>query len=100
MLATIATLYGIAAAAAVLLQARQMLERRRSCEVSAGLFAIYAGGYGVWLAYGIGTSSVPLILVNAFGVITASITVGIALSLRGALRRPSSWASCPVPTPA
>lgn len=94
MLALIATTYGIAAAGAVLLQARQMLQRRRSCEVSAGFFAIYAAGYAVWLAYGISTSSMPLIVVNAIGVVSANVTLAVALSLRGALLRPATWTSC------
>src|SRR5262245_24486436 len=34
-----ATVYGVGAAAAVLLQARQLLRRRRSCDVSARFFA-------------------------------------------------------------
>ena len=40
------------AAGAVLLQARQVVRRRNSCEVSARSFATYAGGYAVWLLYG------------------------------------------------
>lgn len=100
MLALIATVYGIVGAGAVLLQARQMLERHRSCDVSAGFVAIYAFGYAIWLVYGISISSMPLIVVNSIGVVSASVTLGVVLSLRGALSRPSTWASCPVPIPA
>ena len=53
MLAAIATLYGVGAAGAALLQARQIVRRRSSCEVSARFFATYAGGYAVWLLYGL-----------------------------------------------
>ena len=96
MLALVATAYGVGAAGAALLQARQLLERRRSCDVSARFFGVYAGGYAVWLAYGISIGSLPLIVVDGIGVVCSAITLGIALSLRGSLLRPSTWNSCPL----
>jgi uncharacterized protein with PQ loop repeat len=96
MLALLATTYGMAAAVAVLLQAKQLLASRRSCDVSARFFAVYAGGYGIWLAYGLSIGSLPLIVVDAIGLVCGTATLAIALSLRGSLLRPSTWASCPV----
>jgi uncharacterized protein with PQ loop repeat len=52
-LGTVATVYGVLAALKTLLQTRQMLARRSSREVSAGFLASYAGGYAIWLAYGL-----------------------------------------------
>lgn len=52
LLGTAATAYGVLAALTALLQARQMLARRSSREVSARFLASYAGGYAIWLAYG------------------------------------------------
>ena len=92
---TVATLYGVGAAATALLQARQVLRRRSSCEVSARFFAIYAGGYAVWLLYGLSIGSVPLILVDAAGLLCGLITLAITLSMRGSLLRPGSWGNCP-----
>jgi len=83
LLGTAAAAYGVLAALAVLLQARQMLARRTSCDVSGRFFACYAGGYALWLAYGLSSGNVPLIVVDA-----------VALSLRGSLARPASWTSC------
>ena len=94
MLALLATGYGIGAAVAMLLQARQMLERGRSCEVSALFLATWVAGYGIWLVYGIDIGSAPLMLVNAIGLACATVTLGVALELRGALRRPSTWRRC------
>jgi uncharacterized protein with PQ loop repeat len=94
LLSTIATLYGVGAAGAVLLQARQMLARGSSCDVSARFFATYAGGYAVWLAYGMSIGSTPLILVDAAGLLCGSITLAITVSMRGSLRRPSTWGRC------
>ena len=95
VIATVATLYGVAAAAAALLQARQVLRRKRSCDVSARFFASYVGGYAIWLLYGTSIGSLPLILVDLVGLLCGGITLAVTLALRGSLRRPTSWGSCP-----
>lgn len=100
VLGTVATVYGVGAAAAALLQARQIVRRRSSCEVSARFFATYAGGYAVWLLYGLSIESVPLILVDAAGLACGAATLAITLAMRGSLLRPSTWSSCPERAPA
>lgn len=95
LMGMVATLYGVGAAGAVLLQARQVVRRGSSCEVSARFFATYAGGYAVWLLYGISIGSLPLILVDAAGLLCGLITLAITLSLRGSLLRPGDWRTCP-----
>ena len=90
----VATFYGVGAAGAVLLQARQILKRGSSCEISARFFATYAGGYAVWLLYGLSIGSLPLILVDAAGLLCGLVTLAITLSLRGSLLRPGSWRTC------
>jgi uncharacterized protein with PQ loop repeat len=95
LIATIATVYGVAAAAAALLQARQMRRRGSSCDVSARFFATYAGGYAIWLAYGLSIGSMPLILVDAAGLASGLVTLAVTLRMRGPLLRPQTWASCP-----
>jgi uncharacterized protein with PQ loop repeat len=95
LMGSVATLYGVGAAAAALLQGRQVLRRGSSCEVSARFFATYAGGYAVWLLYGLSIGSLPLILVDAAGLFCGLITLAITLSMRGSLLRPSSWGACP-----
>ena len=89
-----ATLYGVGAAAAVLLQLRQMVERGSSCDVSARFFAVYTGGYVIWLLYGLSVASVPLIVVDLDGLVCGGATLAVALRLRGSLVRPGTWASC------
>ena len=71
-----------------------MLRRRRSCDVSARFFGIYAGGYAIWLVYGLSIASMPLIVVDLVGLLCGVATLAIALRLRGSLVRPSTWASC------
>jgi uncharacterized protein with PQ loop repeat len=92
---TVATLYGVGAATAALLQARQIMRRKRSCDVSARFFASYVGGYAIWLLYGASIGSMPLILVDLVGLLCGAVTLAITLALRGSLLRPSSWNSCP-----
>ncbi len=86
-LGTAATVYGVLAALKSLLQTRQMLARRSSGEVSAGFLASYAGSYAIWLAYGLSTGSLPLIVVDTVGLLCAGLTLAVALSLRGSLIR-------------
>ena len=94
MLAITAIVYGAAAALSVLLQARQMLASGRSCHVSVSFLATYAGGYAIWLLYGLSVRSVPIIVVDALGLVCGAVTLAVALSLRGSLLSPASWARC------
>jgi MtN3 and saliva related transmembrane protein len=95
VIGTAATVYGVGAAAAALLQARHIVRRGRSCDVSARFFASYVGGYAIWLLYGVSIGSMPLILVDLVGLLCGGFTLTTTLALRGPLLRPSSWNSCP-----
>jgi uncharacterized protein with PQ loop repeat len=94
LLEAIATAYGLGAAGASLFQARQILRRGSSCDVSARFFATYAGGYAVWLVYGVSIESTPLVVVDAVGLLAGLATLAITLRVRGSLVRPRTWAAC------
>lgn len=94
IIATAATLYGVGGALSVLLQARQMLARGASCDVSLRFLATYVGGYAVWLLYGVSVQSLPIVLVHALGLMTGSATLIVALRLRGLALRPLGWTGC------
>jgi hypothetical protein len=94
VLGTIAIVYGVAAALSTLLQARQMLARGGSCDVSARFLAAFVGGYAIWLLYGLNLGDAPIIVVDAFGLVCGAITLAVALRLRGSLRSPTSWNRC------
>jgi MtN3 and saliva related transmembrane protein len=83
LFAAAATCFGLASALCALLQARQVRRRGSSCEVSARFFATYAGGYAIWLLYGLSIGSVPLIVVDAVGLVCAGATLVVTLRLRG-----------------
>jgi uncharacterized protein with PQ loop repeat len=94
LVAAAATVYGVLAALSVLLQAREMLARRASCEVSGRFFALYAGGHAIWLFYGLSVANLPLIVVDAIGLLCGALTLAVTLSLRGSLIHPTTWTSC------
>jgi MtN3 and saliva related transmembrane protein len=94
VVAALATAYGVAAALAVLLQARQMLARGGSCEVSARFLAVYAGGYAIWLLYGLSLGDVPIVVADAVGLVCGTVTLAVALRLRGRLLAPATWSQC------
>ena len=94
LVAFIATAYGLGAAVAVLLQARQVVRRGSSCDVSARFFATYTGGYAIWLFYGLSIGSVPLVVVDAVGLVSGLVTLIITLRMRGSLVRPGTWRPC------
>lgn len=100
LLEAIATAYGLGAAGAALLQARQIKRRGSSCDVSARFFATYAGGYAIWLVYGLSIESLPLVVVDGVGLVAGLATLAVTLGMRGSLARPRTWASCPRPVPA
>jgi len=87
VLATTATLYGVGGGLSVLLQARQMLARGGSGDVSARFLGTYVGGYAIWLLYGLSVGSLPIVLVHAVGLVCGTFTLTVALRLRGPLPR-------------
>src|SRR5215831_17281095 len=94
LLGTAATAYGVFGALKTLLQTRQMLARRSSRDVSARFLASYAGGYAIWLAYGLSTGSLPLIAVDTVGLLCGGLTLAVALSFRARLSaQPSGTAA-------
>jgi uncharacterized protein with PQ loop repeat len=94
VLASAAVVYGVAAALSVLLQARQMRARGDSCDISARFLAAYAGGYAIWLLYGLSVRNLPIIVVDAVGLVCGAITLAVALRLRGKLLSPADWNHC------
>ncbi len=94
ILATVAMVYGVAAALSVLLQAHQMRARGNSCDVSARFLTAYVGGYAIWLLYGLSLGNVPIIAVDALGLVCGGITLAVALRLRGKLLSPADWNGC------
>ena len=97
ILGATATAYSLAAGGALLLQVRTMRRRGSSRDVSVAFLATTSGGYLIWLLYGAGIGSMPLIVSDAIGLVCSLATVVVALRLRsplsvGRIRRPSDSA--------
>jgi uncharacterized protein with PQ loop repeat len=88
LLAALVTVYGLGGALSILLQARQMLVRRASCDVSLDFLSVYVVGYAIWLLYGLSLGNAPIVLVNALGLVSGTMTLTVALWLRGSPFRP------------
>jgi hypothetical protein len=84
LLAAAATVYGVAGALSILLQARHMRARGASGDVSLRFLSTYVGGYAIWLLYGLSLESVPIAFVNAVGLAAGAVTLSVALRLRAA----------------
>ena len=82
LLALIATAYGVFAAASSLLEAARLLRSGSADEISLTFLGVLLGGYLVWLLYGIAAGDAPLIITDAVGLATSTITLSIAARLR------------------
>ena len=89
LLAAAATIYGVGGALSILLQARQMRTRGSSRDVSLRFLATYVGGYAVWLLYGVSMQSVPIVTVNAVGLVSGAVTLSVAVRLRRSAEPPA-----------
>jgi hypothetical protein len=94
LIGAVATVYGVGGALSILLQARQMLDRGASCDVSLRFLAVYVGGYAIWLLYGLSIGSAPIVVVHALGLVCGAATLGVGLRLRGPLFGPGRSAAC------
>ncbi|WP_035770258.1 SemiSWEET family transporter [Arthrobacter castelli] len=83
------TIFAIAAASwallmalAPLLQTRRMLQRQSSADVSVAYLLILLPGFALWVAYGVASGNVALVIPNVVAFIVALSTVMCALRLR------------------
>lgn len=67
---------------APLLQVRRMLQRHSSADVSIGYLLILLPGFALWVAYGIVSSDIALVIPNVVAFIVAAATVAYARHLR------------------
>jgi uncharacterized protein with PQ loop repeat len=88
ILATCATIAGVLMAASPLLQIRRMRRTRSSNDVSLLYLSMLAGGFIVWLAYGIALDNWAMKISNVASLVFMLLTIGVALAYRrGGVRR-------------
>lgn len=73
---------GVIGALSSLLQLQRIYQKGSANDVSVRFLPLYAGGYLVWLIYGIIYQDIALIIVDLVGIVVASSTVLTALTLR------------------
>jgi uncharacterized protein with PQ loop repeat len=103
VLATCATIAGVLMAMSPFLQVRRMRRTRSSNDVSLLYLSMLAGGFIVWLAYGLSLSNWAMIISNIASLIFMVITILVALTYRrgGAKRAAAGEAAlAPAPVPA
>ena len=69
-------------ALAPILQIREIVRRRSSEGVSIGYFAVLLVGFGLWVAYGVASHNLPLVVPNCVAFLLMAITIAVALDNR------------------
>jgi uncharacterized protein with PQ loop repeat len=88
ILATCATIAGVIMAMSPLLQIRRMRRTRSSNDVSLLYLSMLAGGFIVWLAYGVAITNWAMMISNTASLVFMLITISVALAFRrGGARR-------------
>jgi MtN3 and saliva related transmembrane protein len=73
-----------------LLQVRRMRQRQSSADVSIGYLFILFPGFALWIAYGLASSDLALVIPNIVALVICAVTIGYALKLRPVGARPIS----------
>jgi|GEM_PF-4841914 len=82
ILAIAAASWAVLMGVAPLLQVRRMMQRRSSADVSIAYLIILMPGFGLWMAYGIASNDIVLVVPNAVALIVAAVAVGCAIRMR------------------
>jgi len=82
LLADLALVAGVATAVAPFVQARRILRRRSSDDVSLWWLSLYGAGCFVWIAYGVSIASAPLVASQAVAAVGAAAATVLALRFR------------------
>jgi len=83
-LGTAALFAGLLMAVSPALQVRRMLQTRSSRDFSIGYPVLLSVGFVLWLAYGISIENPPMMISNTASLVFMSLTIAVALRLRGA----------------
>ncbi len=75
--------WAVLMAVAPLLQVRRMVRRGSSADVSIGYLLILIPGFALWVAYGLASGDVALVVPNVVAFVVATATVLCAFRFRG-----------------
>jgi uncharacterized protein with PQ loop repeat len=83
-----AATWAIVMALSPLLQVREILRRGSSDGVSVGYFAVLLIGFALWVAYGIASDDLPLVIPNCVAFVVGAGTIAVARAYRRPAPRP------------
>jgi MtN3 and saliva related transmembrane protein len=81
-LAAAASTWGVLMGIAPVLQIRRMLRERSSRDLSLGYFAILLVGFLLWVAYGVASGNLALVIPNSVSLLVGIVLFAVALRLR------------------
>jgi MtN3 and saliva related transmembrane protein len=81
-LGVIAASWAVLMGLSPLLQIREIRRRRSSAGVSIGYFAVLLVGFALWIAYGVASDDVPLIVPNCVALAVTASTIAIVRAYR------------------
>jgi MtN3 and saliva related transmembrane protein len=82
-LAVAASAWGVLMGVAPVLQIRRMLREQSSRDLSLGYFAILLVGFLLWVAYGVASGNLALVIPNSVSLLVGIVLFAVALRLRG-----------------
>lgn len=82
LFAIAAASWAVLMAVAPLLQVRRMIQRRSSEDISIGYLLILIPGFALWVAYGIASADIALVIPNVVAFLVATTTAVCAFRLR------------------
>jgi MtN3 and saliva related transmembrane protein len=77
-LGVIAASWAVLMGLSPLLQIREILRRRSSAGVSIRYFEILFVGFALWIAYGVASNDLPLIVPNCVALLVTASTIAVA----------------------
>jgi MtN3 and saliva related transmembrane protein len=81
-LAFTAAAWAIAMALGPVLQIRRIVDEQSSQGVSISYFIVLLIGFGLWIAYGVASANLALIVPNVIAAIVMVSTIGVAVRYR------------------
>jgi MtN3 and saliva related transmembrane protein len=81
-LAVAAATWAVLMALGPILQIRAIVQRRSSRGISIGYFGILLVGFVLWVAYGVASDTLALVVPNTVAFLTALATVVVAVRYR------------------
>ncbi|MDF2993542.1 MAG: hypothetical protein K0S37_4056 [Microbacterium sp.] len=87
VLAVLAAAWAVLMGLAPLLQIRRMVKRGSADDVSVGYLGVLVPGFALWIAYGLSSANMALIVPNVVALLVAALAIVVAVRLRRATHR-------------